>query len=71
MEEQVEMIWEDEVEERMEEARSWDFDWESTVQEWGSMVGVSEGERISREQMVKARVFAFYSERERERERGF
>lgn len=31
MEEQVEMIWEDEVEERMEEARSWDFDWESTV----------------------------------------
>lgn len=36
---------------RMAEARSWDFDCESTVYEWGSMVWMSEGES-SEEEML-------------------
>ena len=48
---------------RMAEARSWDFDCESTVYEWGSMVWMSEGES-SEEEMLG---FLLFTERERER----
>jgi hypothetical protein len=48
---------------RMAEARSWDFDCESTVYEWGSMVWMSEGES-SEEEMLGFLLFT-------ERKRGF
>lgn len=47
---------------RMAEARSWDFDCESKVYEWGSMVWMSEGES-SEEEMLG---FLLFTERERE-----